>query len=177
MCIRDRSELPAPAENQLYERIAAILDDARPRVARTVNTAMVQAYWLIGREIVLVEQHGAERAQYGEQLIEKLAPRLQRRFGKGFGVATLRRTRSFFQTYPSGSAIPAELGHGEIRSTALIKSRPEIRSTPLTESETVRFPPFLGWSHYLLLLRIKDDAARSFYEIEAARESWSVREL
>lgn len=117
---------PAPEEH-LYERIAAILDEARSRVARTVNTAMVHAYWLIGREIVEVEQQGAERAAYGEQLLEHLARRLTKRFGRGMGVATLRRARSFYQTFPQGSAIPAELGGVEIRSTALTESGAEAR--------------------------------------------------
>lgn len=56
------SDLRPASEEHLYERVAAILDEARSRVARTVNTAMVHAYWLVGREIVEVEQHGAERA-------------------------------------------------------------------------------------------------------------------
>jgi predicted nuclease of restriction endonuclease-like (RecB) superfamily len=99
------------------------------------------------------------------------------------GVATLRRTRSFYQTFPHGSAIPAELGGDEIRSTELIESGSgfaEIRSTASIESPTsgpARFPALLGWSHYLVLLRVQNPQARSFYEIEAARESWSVREL
>ena len=56
------SHLAHGPEERLYERVAAILDDARARVARTVNTAMVHAYWSIGREIVETEQHGRERA-------------------------------------------------------------------------------------------------------------------
>lgn len=171
---------PAPEEH-LYERIASILDEAHSRVARSVNTAMVHAYWLIGREIVEVEQQGADRAAYGEQLLDGLARRLTKRFGRGMGVATLRRARSFYQTFPQGSAIPPELGRSEIRSTALIESQTGgIRSTPSIESATqgtARFPPMLGWAHYLVLLRVTRPEARSFYEIEAARESWSVREL
>lgn len=169
-------------EDELYDRIAAILDDARSRMARTINTAMVHAYWLIGREIVLVEQGGSERAAYGEQLLEKLGQRLSKRFGRGMGVATLRRARSFFQTFPEGSALAPELG-AEIRSTPLIESRGgNNRSTALIESAATKvpivlFPPSLSWSHYLVLLRVIKPDARSFYEIEAARESWSVREL
>jgi hypothetical protein len=82
-------------EDELYKRIAGILESARSQVARTVNTAMVHAYWRIGREIVLVEQGGATRAGYGDQLMEHLAKRLTAEYGRGFGVATLRRTRSF----------------------------------------------------------------------------------
>jgi predicted nuclease of restriction endonuclease-like (RecB) superfamily len=158
-------------EDDLYQRIASILEVARGKVARTVNTAMVHAYWQIGREIVLVEQGGAARAGYGEQLMEVLAARLTTHYGRGFGVATIRRTRTFYLAFPEGSAI------SEIRSTAQTESSAEIRSTALIESDRPLFPPILGWSHYLVLLRIQREAARRFYEIEAAREAWSVREL
>jgi len=170
------SERPAPDE-QLYERIVAILDEARSRIARTVNTTMVHAYWFIGREIVEVEQQGADRAAYGEQLLELLARRLTQRFGRGTGVATLRRARSFYRTFPRGSAIRAASGGPEIRSTALIESGgaeirstaliesggAEIRSTALAESEGAgaRFPPMLGWSHDLVLLRVSNPQART----------------
>lgn len=63
-------------EDALYDRVAQIIEAARTHVSRTVNTAIVHAYWLIGREIVEVEQEGEERAEYGKQLIERLAGRL-----------------------------------------------------------------------------------------------------
>jgi predicted nuclease of restriction endonuclease-like (RecB) superfamily len=175
------SAITPATEAHLFERVAAILDEARGRVARTINTAMVHAYWMIGREIVEVEQQGRDRAGYGEQLIDDLAKRLTRRFGKGVGVATLRRARSFYLTYPRGSVLPSELGGPQIRSTALIES-PGAESRPAASSGQVEaggslFPPLLGWSHYLVLLRVQNDDARAVYEIEAARESWSVREL
>ncbi|MCB9559316.1 MAG: hypothetical protein H6708_02775 [Kofleriaceae bacterium] len=103
-------------EDELYERIASILETARTQVARTVNTAMVHAYWRIGREIVQVEQGGATRAGYGEQLMEQLARRLTAQYGRGFGVATIRRIRPFCLAFPGGSAIR------EIRSTVRIES-------------------------------------------------------
>jgi predicted nuclease of restriction endonuclease-like (RecB) superfamily len=168
-------------EEQLYKRVVAILEEARGQVVRTVNTAMVHAYWLIGRAIVEVEQHGQERAEYGERLVDRLAARLIKRFGTGFGVATLRRVRNFYLTFPNGSAIPDELGERRKRSTLLIKSAAsKIRSTVLIKSRKragALFPPLLGWSHYLALMRIEKPNARAFYEIEAAREGWSVREL
>src|SRR5688500_4112182 len=61
----------AHADHTLYTRVARILEEARSHVTRTVNTTMVSAYWLIGREIVEVEQGGKERAGYGEDLITK----------------------------------------------------------------------------------------------------------
>jgi hypothetical protein len=72
----------------IFERAVEILEGARRHVSRSVNTAMVHAYWLIGREIVEVEQRGRERAGYGDRLVEGLARRLSERFGRGFSVGT-----------------------------------------------------------------------------------------
>jgi hypothetical protein len=96
------TDIEFTTEQRLYERVSTILDEARGRVARTVNTAMVHAYWRIGREIVEVEQRGSERARYGEQIIERLAKRLTKRFGRGVSVTTLQRARAFFAAYPKG---------------------------------------------------------------------------
>ncbi len=175
------SELHPTPEEHLYERIASILDEARSRVARTVNTAMVHAYWLIGREIIEVEQHGAERAGYGEGLMVGAAARLTAKFGKGFSLASLKRMKQFYLAFPRGSALAdGREGKG---STPLSLS-PETDGAEkgaallsLSASPALLFPPMLAWSHYLVLLRITRPEARSFYEIEAARESWSVREL
>ena len=171
---------PAPEEH-LYERIATILDDARSRVARSINTAMVHAYWLIGREIVEVDQRGAERAGYGEGLMKRVAARLSARFGRGFSLASLKRVKQFYLAFPRGSAL-VDAGDGK-GSTALRLSAEadggEKGSVALSLSAGASplFPPTLAWSHYLVLLRVDRTEARSFYEIEAARESWSVREL
>jgi hypothetical protein len=80
--------------DELFQRVAHILDAAHRRAARSVNTAMVHAYWLIGREIVEVEQRGKERAEYGRQVIEGLAERLRMGPGRGMSVRTLERIRS-----------------------------------------------------------------------------------
>ncbi len=149
-------------EAKLYERISHIVAAARGQVARTVNSAMVNAYWRIGREIVVVEQSGAARADYGDKLLERLAQRLQAAYGRGLGRKTLERARAFYLTFPDGSV--------------LVGNRAEIPSTALSESPAP-FPPVLGWSHYLVLMRVRRPDARAFYEIEAAREGWSVRDL
>ena len=175
------ADLTDPREEALYERIAAILEAAKAHVARTVNSAMVHAYWLIGREVVEVEQAGQARADYGDLLIDRLAQRLSEAFGKGFSPRTLRRIRQFYLAYPQGSHLPGELGGPEKRSALLSESgADEIRSALLTNSSAQQaqiFPSSFGWSHYLALMRVKDPQARSFYEIEAVRESWSTREL
>ncbi|MBM4377769.1 MAG: DUF1016 family protein [Deltaproteobacteria bacterium] len=175
------SELSPAQEEHLYGRIASILDEARTRVARSINTAMVHAYWLVGREIVEVEQHGAERAAYGEGLMKRVAARLSAKFGKGFSLASLKRMKQFYLAFPQGSALSAAAGGKG--STALSLSgeadggEKGATALSLSQDASPRFPPSLAWSHYLVLLRVGRPEARAFYEIEAARESWSVREL
>jgi predicted nuclease of restriction endonuclease-like (RecB) superfamily len=175
------SELQPAPEEHLYERIASILDEARSRVARSINTAMVHAYWLIGREIVEVEQHGADRAGYGEGLMKRVATRLSAKFGKGFSLASLKRMKQFYLAFPRGSAL---VGEGDGKGSTPLSLSAEAdgaekgsAALSLSPGASLLFPPTLAWSHYLVLLRVTRPEARSFYEIEAARESWSVREL
>ena len=72
-----------PNDAALFGRIVDILEEARSHIARTVNSAMVVAYWLIGREIIEEEQKGRKRADYGKAVIENLSRRLTGRYGKG----------------------------------------------------------------------------------------------
>ncbi|MBX3154786.1 MAG: DUF1016 family protein [Deltaproteobacteria bacterium] len=157
---RPAASSPALAPTDaLYTRIAEILEQARGQVARTVNTTMVNAYWLIGREIVEVEQAGATRASYGAELLQRLSQQLRARFGDGFGVRTLELIRRFYLAFPTGSKIS--------------KSLPS-ESGPF---KPITFSPALSWTHYIILSRVPSEQARAFYEIEAARERWSVRQL
>ena len=182
MLANPMNDLAPTPEEHLYERVAAILDEARSRVARTVNTAMVHAYWLIGREIVLVEQQGKERAGYGEGLMRRVAARLSSTFGKGFSLASLKRMKQFYLAFPSGSALMADTGQKGSTASSLsgdgdVARKGSTASSLSAPLPAALFPPMLAWSHYLALLRVSNAQARSFYEIEAAREAWSVREL
>lgn len=82
-----KQELSQPAESGLFDRVATILDQARSNVARSVNSNMVLAYWLIGREIVQERQGGDERAECG----------------RGFSRQTLWNFRLFYQIYANRS--------------------------------------------------------------------------
>ncbi len=93
----------------LYGRIQAILAEARSQAWRAVNSAMVAAYWEIGRAIVEDEQHGRGRAEYGADLINELSTRLTREFGKGFDRTNLWHMRSFYLTFPILDALRREL--------------------------------------------------------------------
>jgi len=83
----------------LMQRVVQILESARSQVVRTVNTATVTAYWLIGRELVEAVQQGEQRAAYGQALIERLAGQLTARYGRGFSVANLKNFRQFYLAY------------------------------------------------------------------------------
>ncbi len=154
--------LPTPPSGiePLYERIHAILTAARTNVVRTINTEMVRAYWLIGREIVEEEQAGQTRAAYGGDVIAQISARLQSVFGKGFTQTNIKYMRLFYLAYPQ------------------LLEADQIRQTLSDELETTgRLNPNISWSHYQLLTRIASPHARAFYEIETVHNHWSFREL
>jgi len=86
--------------NNFYSDVKEILAQARSRAYNAVNTAMVEAYWLIGKRIVEEEQKGEERAAYGEKILQLLSKELSVEFGKGFSYSNLRNFRQFYLTYP-----------------------------------------------------------------------------
>jgi hypothetical protein len=138
------TQLASHRELELFKRVAEIIESARGRVARSVNSAMVQAYWLIGREIVEIEQQGKKRAGYGDRIIQGLAAKLTAEFGSGYSIRSVRRIRQFYLTYPGGSAVPTTLGGPEKRPTVLAES---------TRVAEWLFPASLSWAHYLFLLK------------------------
>ena len=167
----------------VYRRIRDILDSARAGAARSVNTIHVVANWLIGREIVEEEQKGRRRAEYGRRLIENLSKRLVRDFGRGFAVRNLETFRAFYLGYPElviPHAVRAESADHRSRKIPHTASMP-LPVIPHAVSAESRKPgrlhPNLSWTHYRTLLRVDKAEARSFYEIEAIRNEWSVREL
>lgn len=146
----------------IHGGIVDLLDAARQTAARSVNALMTASYWEIGRRIVEAEQQGKRRAGYDEQLIERLASDLTQQFGRGFSRQNLQQMRSFFLPRP-------------IRQTVSGESAPEpVRPRRLDELGQVFTLP---WSAYVRLLSVKDEHARQFYEAEALRGGWSVRQL
>lgn len=184
-----------PEANPLVTRIDGILGSARQHAARSVNSVQVLANWLIGREIVVEQQEGLERAVYGEMVIPELAKRLKARGTKGYGETNLKLCRQFHIEYPLflqgpiGHALrdqfrlpahpPPQMGHAPSDESAAGQRIPEsgILDAPRREFTPGRFCSDLSWTHYRALLRVKKDEARHFYEIEALRHSWSAREL
>ena len=169
-----------PDDSALFGRIVDILEEARSHVARTVNSAMVVAYWLIGREIVEEEQKGSKRADYGKALIEGLSKRLSERYGRGYSAISLWNMRKFYQRYMDRtpailSPVGKESGQSKILSPLGKELAPKQHPTGV-ESAT-GFHPALSWSHYRALMRVENEEARQFYEQEAARNNWNKRQL
>lgn len=94
---------------QLVTDIGKILTEGRNRVASAINTALVQTYWTIGRHIVEFEQHGKDRAEYGESIINKLSSDLTARFGKGFNRSNLQYMRKFYTSFPNCTTLSCNL--------------------------------------------------------------------
>lgn len=153
---------------QIVTDILQILKHAQQNALRSINKAMLEAYWHIGRRIIEEEQLGSNRAAYGKAQMKNLSARLNKEFGKGFSVDNLENMRRFYTNYPSKPINADRLG-----ATSL----PEIVISE-TPSRIFQIPDFqLSWSHYLLLMRIDDEKERAFYEIEATKNNWSLREL
>ena len=90
---------PSLSGGALHQSIRDILLSAKTQVRQTVNTAMVQTYWQIGRLIVENEQGGEKRAEYGKRVLPELAKRLSAEFGKGFSLPNLRNFRQFYLNF------------------------------------------------------------------------------
>ncbi len=88
------------AQNNFFTEIRSILQQARTKAQTAVNTAMVEAYWFIGKRIVEEEQKGKEHAEYGAKLIQELSKQLSSEFGVGFSVANIKNFRQFYLTFP-----------------------------------------------------------------------------
>lgn len=126
---------------------------ARNIVVKHVNIVQIMTYYSLGRWIVETQQMGEKRAKYGSKVIKTLPEKLQEEFGRGFSEDTLKNARKFYLTY---------------------KERISETVFSLFEKET---PFIVSWSHYLQLMRIENEAERSFYEIETAKTGWGVRTL
>ncbi|MBU2599656.1 DUF1016 family protein [bacterium] len=139
----------------LFQRVSNLLETARRKTVRQINTVITQTYWEIGKLIVEEEQKGRERAEYGEYLISRLSKDLTKKFGRGFTMANLKNIRQFYLAYPKLYALHLE--SADEKSYA-------VRSQ-------------LSWTHFRILMRVKDELARKFYEIETVKNNWSSREL
>lgn len=143
----------------------SLIDFARSFAMQRLNIIQLLTYYSIGKWIVEVQQNGENRASYGKQVLLQLSESLTDKFGKGFSVDTLEKTRKFYLTYKD------RISATEFRKFAVEKSATVLR---IFEEN---MPFTLSWSHYLQLMRIQNSDERNFYEVEAAKENWNVRTL
>jgi hypothetical protein len=121
--------------NYIFE-IKQILEKARQKAYSAVNTAMVEAFWLVGQRIVIEEQNGKARAAYGKEIIKNLSVELTNSFGKGYSERSLREFRQFYQTFPDLlqiSQTPSDLLDENIRRTPFAISENAIWRTPFAK--------------------------------------------
>ena len=179
------NEIVQPGEHEapyqaVFGDVSRIIDSARESAVRSVNAAMTAAYWLVGHRIVEFEQSGEERAKYGAALIERLAADLTQRFGRGFSRQNIQHMRLLYLSYPPDKirqTLSGNLGRSlqlPIRQTASGESDATSIDVPLADLP-LAFP--LPWSAYVRLLSLTNAHARDFYEVEALRGGWSVRQL
>ena len=155
-------------------------EETQRSAARTVDSSLVVRNYLFGWYIVEYEQHGADRAEYGSQLLAKIASRLQRIGIKGSSVTRLKLYRRFYQKQKEiGPTLSAQLASlASVDGTPAIRPTASDESIPLENTIVLLKDRFsLGWSHYVTLLTIDNPEERRFYEVEAAGNGWSVREL
>jgi len=134
--------------NNLLERLAEILNQARTNVVREINKVQVLTHWEIGREIVEFEQKGKERGEYGKRLIERLSEDMAKKFGRGFSPANLKMMRLFYRAYPIRQTLSDE-------SFKKQKSETSSRKFLIQQTLAAKFEPQLSWSHYCELLKIE----------------------
>jgi predicted nuclease of restriction endonuclease-like (RecB) superfamily len=190
-----KTSTPAKAKpdglTTLLTEVRQLVQSARRSISTIVDTFQVMTNFEIGRRIVEHEQKGAKRAAYGTELLKELSTRLNEEFGRGFSRSNLQAMRNFFIEWkdkvpqicqkPSGKLLDGQISQtpsGQLAAPSIFQqpvgklASLEIRQTPSGKS-----PFTLSWSHYVLLLTVKDPDERSFYEIEATNAGWSVPEL
>ena len=173
----------------LIAEVRQLIQSARRGVASVVDTFQVLTNFEIGRRIVEHEQKGEKRAAYGTELLKELSARLTEEFGRGFSKSNLAAMRSFYLLWSDRVQI-VQKPSGKLAARKILQSpseklpSSEILQKPSGELAIAQTPsgqfgnPFtISWSHYVELLTVKDPDERSFYEIEATNEGWSLPEL
>ena len=132
----------------VFEDACNIIETAQKVAYSAVDLTLVHRNWLLGKRIADEELNGESRAEYGAEVIKKLSKDLNAQYGRGYTKTNLYNFYSFYKMYP-------EIFH----------------------SESGKSNVKLSWTHYRVLLQVKDEIAREWYENEALRETWSVKAL
>ena len=132
----------------VFEDACNIIETAQKVAYSAVDLTLVHRNWLLSKRIADEELNGESRAEYGAEVIKKLSKDLNAQYGKGYTKTNLYNFYSFYKMYP-------EIFH----------------------SESGKSNVKLSWTHYRVLIQVKDEIAREWYENEALRETWSVKTL
>ena len=147
MSDENKDLLQVAYSDNIFKDASLIIEQSRSYAYRAVNVAMIQRNWLLGKRIAIEELKGESRAEYGKEVVVKLADYLTENYGKGFAKTNLYQFVQFYKYFP-------DIFHA-------------VSGKSLS----------LAWTHYRALLRVTDDAARNWYMNEAISEGWSSRTL
>lgn len=161
----------------LVHSIQQVHTELAAQVSRAVNLSLTLRNWLIGAYIAEYELNGADRAQYGDTLLERLADELKRRQVSTCGKRQLYRYLLFYRVYPEiVGSVTAQLQ--PLIPQGLAVDPEKVRSaTALSKVNPKTLISRLSYTHIEQFLAINDDTKRAFYELECIRGGWSVREL
>ena len=137
-------------EKIFLDSLKDIVNSARRFAYNSINLAQLRQNWLIGQNLVIQEQKGKSRAEYGKHIVEIASKELTKEYGKGFSERNLWKFKQFYLTFK------------------------DLHILPTVSAEST---PLLSWSHYERLLRVKDSNVRKWYEEEATKQMWSYRTL
>lgn len=159
-------------ETSFIEDVRNIISTAKVHTYKTANLMIVISNWLVGRRIILQEQNGKNRAEYGKRIISIASEELTRTFGKGYAETTLKNFRKFYSQF-------SDLQIGQPLLAEFAKRTPSIGQPLLAESNSAscELRPQLSWMHYERLMRVDDKQARIWYMNAAADNQWSYRTL
>lgn len=171
----------------LVEKIQSIHHELKRSALRSVNTMLTIRNWLIGYYITNYEMQGADRAQYGERLMDSISLELQRLKVPRSAKRELQRFCQFYRTYPLiVRSLNAELGKvvwGDIKPEITVTAdssvfSPKVRSVNAQLAKlSNRLLNNISYAHFEILITIEDELKRRFYELECLKANWSVREL
>ena len=137
-------------DKQFVSELKEIVNESRRVAYNAVNYALIRRNWLIGQRIVVYEQGGNARAEYGKHVVELASKSLTEEFGKGFSLTNIKNFKAFYLMF---------------------------NNLQISQSVPDQSLPLLNWTHYERLLRVKNKDAREWYAKEAANQMWTYRTL
>lgn len=168
-----RALRPWSAFDDLVVGLARLQEQAQAAAARSIDDILTARSWLTGAWLIAYEQEGADRARYGDQVLATLAEEFRRRGVRGLSASNLKNCRQIALTWPrlvirqtlSGESVP-------------LLPAPALPALPWQDDAWMeRLRGELSFSHLLELSRIDQPLTRAFYELEAIKNGWTVREL